>query len=367
MSHVLDHYNYLHTIPELGMQEFKTSAYLADKLEAAGYEVTRNVGGATGIVGVLDSGKPGPVLAVRADMDALGTMIEGKLCALHTCGHDGHSSMLLTAAEEIAKEGGIKQGKLKILFQPAEEIGTGAYSMIEGGAIDDVEYIIGMHLRPIQECRKGQAAPAMYYSASTRVEVNIHGVPAHGARPHLGVNVLEAAAAIIQAVGLIHLNPVENYSAKPTRLLCDSGVTNAIPAEAHLVFDVRAAKNDIMKQLHEKLNQAITAGAATVGATVDIAMPMNMPAAEIDPEVTKLLAEVITEELGADALVDPIQTPGSEDFFCYTQAKPSLKAGFIGLGVDLEPGLHHPKMHFDTTALENGVRLHKAAIRKLLG
>lgn len=123
MSRTLEHFNYLHQIPELGFEEHKTSAYIGDVLEAAGFQVQRNVGGTTGIVALLDSGKPGPVVALRADMDALGHIIDGRLEARHTCGHDGHSSVVLTAAEEILAEGLVKRGKLKILFQPAEGAG----------------------------------------------------------------------------------------------------------------------------------------------------------------------------------------------------------------------------------------------------
>ena len=90
MSEVLNFYNYLHTIPEEGFQEFKTSVFLAEKLESYGYDVTRNVGGETGIIGIYDSGRPGPVVALRADMDALGHIIDGKHVSRHTCGHDGH-------------------------------------------------------------------------------------------------------------------------------------------------------------------------------------------------------------------------------------------------------------------------------------
>ena len=103
MSRTLEHFNYLHQIPELGFEEHKTSAYIGDALEAAGFQVQRNVGGTTGIVALLDSGKPGPVVALRADMDALGHIIDGRLEARHTCGHDGHSSVVLTAAEEILR------------------------------------------------------------------------------------------------------------------------------------------------------------------------------------------------------------------------------------------------------------------------
>ncbi|HBQ8943896.1 TPA: amidohydrolase, partial [Klebsiella variicola subsp. variicola] len=116
MSRTLEHFNYLHQIPELGFEEYKTSAYIGDALAAAGFRVHRNVGGTTGIVAEIDSGEPGPVVALRADMDALGHIIDGRLEARHTCGHDGHSSVVLTAAEEILAEGLVKRGKLKVLF-----------------------------------------------------------------------------------------------------------------------------------------------------------------------------------------------------------------------------------------------------------
>lgn len=112
MADVFTHFNYLHTIPEIGMKEFKTSAYVADVLKQLGYEVETQVGGATGVVAVCDSGKPGPVLGLRADMDALGTKDGG---AAHLCGHDGHMAMLLAAAEEIMKEKLVRKGKLKLL------------------------------------------------------------------------------------------------------------------------------------------------------------------------------------------------------------------------------------------------------------
>ena len=366
MSNVLEHYHYLHQIPELGFEEVKTSNYIASKLEEAGYKVTRNINNTTGIVAEYDTGKSGPVLALRADMDALGHIIDGQHCARHTCGHDGHSSMLLTAAQELIKEGNIKKGKLKLIFQPAEELGSGALAMIEGGAIDDVDMIIGLHVRPKEECPKGFASAAMFYSASTTVEVNIHGIPAHGARPHLGVNALDAATMAIQAVNTIHLAPSLTYSVKATRCICDAGVTNAIPSEAYVCWDLRAPTNPAMDELKAKTLKAIELSVASIGAKADIKVSKEIPAAEIDDEVTKIIAESITDVLGKEGLKDPIFTPGGEDFFNYPRER-DVKSGFWGLGVDLTPGLHHPDMTFDTSALENGVKITKTCALKVLG
>ena len=137
-------------------------------------------------------------------MDALGTKDGG---AAHLCGHDGHMAMLLAAAEEIMKEKLVRKGKLKLLFQPAEETSEGALSMLKGGAVDDIEILIGMHGRPIQECRVGEAAPALYYSAATHVKIDITGVQSH-ARPYLGTKRLTRHALLYSQPTLSALIPM---------------------------------------------------------------------------------------------------------------------------------------------------------------
>lgn len=367
MSKVLKHFNYLHSIPELGFEEFKTADYIATALEKAGYQVTRNVGGTTGIVAILDSGVEGPTLGIRADMDALGHVIDGKACVRHTCGHDAHSSTLLTAAEELITEKTVKKGRLKLIFQPAEELGKGAPALIKAGVIDDVDYLLGMHIRPQQECHTGQIIAAMYYSASSTIIAEIKGAPAHGARPHLGVNALDAAAIAINSVNAIKMDPNASYSAKATRLHCDSGVTNAIPALATVTWDVRSSKNSIMDELTKKIFTAIENSALAIGAKAEIKIEKSIPAAEISTELTSLVKDVIVTEFGEKALIPEFHTPGGEDFFFYTKAKPSLKATYLGLGTNARPGLHHPDMHFDHEALETGVKIHKAMVKKILG
>jgi amidohydrolase len=367
VSKVLEHYHYLHEIPELGFQEVKTSAYIADQLEKAGLKVTRNINNTTGIVAEIDSGVPGPVLALRADMDALGHIIDGVPCARHTCGHDGHSSVVLTAASALLQEGTVKRGRLKILFQPAEELGAGALSMIEGGALDDVEMILGFHLRPLEECVVGQAVPAVLYSACSTLEATITGQPAHAARPHLGVNALDAAVQAVQAVNALHLSPGLTWSVKATRFLCDAGVTNSVPDEARVVWDLRSQENGPMTQLKEQVTRAITHSVAALGATAEVRVLKEMPAAEIDDEATAVIRAAIVEVLGEEGALPIRTTPGSEDFFYYPVKRPGVKAGFWGLGTNLTPGLHHPDMRFDLSSLEIGVQIFKACVRKVLG
>lgn len=363
MADVFKHFAYLHTIPEVGLHEYKTSRYVADVLKEAGYEVTEHIGGATGVMGVLDSGVPGPVLGLRSDMDALGTEEH----AAHLCGHDAHMSMLLTAAQEIKEEGLVKKGKLKVLFQPAEETGEGALTMLKGGVIDDIDILIGMHVRPIQECRCGQAAPALYYSSASHVIIDVEGKQSHGARPYLGVSALDAACLIVQAANALRFNSNIVNNLKATRLIADSGVMNAVPGSAQLVFDIRSQDNGLMDTMLERLQKAAEGAAASIGASIKWNLHSLTPASIITPEVTDLIGEVIKEELGEAAYVPPITTAGGEDFFWYPKKRPSLKTGFIALGADAEPGLHDPAFHFDHACLPNGVKLHKGAVKKILG
>ena len=358
-------WSFLHTIPEIGFEEFKTAAYLAEELGKAGYAVKTGIGG-TGVIGMLDSGYPGPTVALRADMDALAHIIDKQECAIHSCGHDAHAAIVLTVAEKIAKTG-IKKGKLKIFFQPAEEKLFGALRTIEDGVIDDVDILLGIHLRPIQEAKLHQATPALCHGASYIMEAEIQGEACHGARPHLGVNAIDGAAAVVNAINAIHVNPVIPSTVKVTKLQAGGAALNAIPDKAHMAFDLRAQNNVIMKELQDKVSRAIEGGAATVGASADIKLVGGCPAAEYNDEIIALAKEAIAAVLGEQGLLEPITTPGGEDFHFFVKHKPSLKTGYIGLGADLTPGLHSPAMAFDQRALLNGVNILIYMVNQLVG
>ena len=183
---------------------------------------------------------------------------------MHSCGHDAHSAIVLTVAAEMA-EAGLASGTLKILFQPAEETLFGALRVIEDGGIADADFLLGLHLRPIQEARLGQATPALYHGASAVVEAVLAGLTAHGARPHLGINAIDAGALVVNAVNAIHTNPVIPATVKATRFLAGGPANNAIPDQATLVFDVRAQTNAVMEELLAKTLHAVTQGAAAGG------------------------------------------------------------------------------------------------------
>lgn len=358
-------YTLLHGIPELGLLEHQTAAFLAQHLKAAGYEVETGIGG-TGVIGVLRGEAPGPTLALRADMDALHHIVNGKECAIHSCGHDAHSAMVLCAAELAAKNK-LAAGTLKVIFQPAEETLVGALTMIEAGAIADADMIVGIHLRPGQEAKLGQATPALYHGSSYIMEAAIEGITAHGARPHLGVNAIDAAAAVVNAINAIHMNPVTPTSIKVTKLHAGGAALNAIPDKADLAIDIRSQDNGLMDELIKKAQRAIENAAASVGAKAIVTIKGGVPAAEYSNDMIELAREAIVQVLGKQGLLPPITTPGGEDFHFYVKHKPSIKAGYIGLGCDLSPGLHHPEMKFDTAALINGVDILLYIVKKRLG
>lgn len=363
-NYVIDSYDYLHTIPEVGWTEFETSKFVASELKKFGYEVIENVGGKTGVIGILDSGVEGPIFALRADMDALEFEDEenGKY-NVHACGHDAHTSMQLAAAKEIIKKG-IGRGKLYLVFQPAEEVLGGAESVIDSGLIDEVEEMVGMHLRPIQEARFGYATPGLYHGAAYRIIANIKGLNAHGARPHLGVNAVDAAMLVVSAINAIRLDPAVAHSIKVTRVMAGGNTINLIPDSANIAMDLRAQTNEVMDSMIEKAKEAIYNSAKSIGAEAEIEFIGGVPAADYDKELLEEVRLSIVDVLGQ--ALDPIVTVGGEDFHFYSR-KQGIKTAYMGLGCDLEPGLHHPKMHFNKDALFTGADILVQLVERKLG
>ncbi|MGI6225986.1 MAG: amidohydrolase [Peptococcales bacterium] len=346
-------YHTLHATPELGFHEVNTANILAARLEEAGFETIRNINGTTGVLGILKGQEPGPVVCLRADMDALPFTINGQNVNIHACGHDANSTMVLMASLLLARQG-IKKGILKVLFQPAEEVLGGAEAILESGLLDEVEEMYGLHLRPLQEAKLGQATPALCHGSSYVVGASLKGLAAHGARPHLGINVIDAAASIVNAVNSIKLNPGVPFSVKTTKLIANSGAHNTIPDSCEMIFDLRAQTNEAMSLLLEKTQKAIESGAQTVGAQAQVTILGGVPGADYDPDLINVARSCIERVLGE--AMDPIITPGGEDFHYYS-TRGKIKTAYIGLGANLSPGLHHPEMKFDLEALLYGVKI----------
>lgn len=343
----------LHSIPEKGLQEYKTSQYLKNKMKEAGcFDKIIEVGD-TGIIGVISGKDPGPVVAIRADIDALEFDVDGKRVFKHACGHDAHATMALVAAI-IAGKTGLRKGTLKLVLQPAEELFAGAKKIIESGNLKDVDEIYGAHLRPIQEAKFGEATAGLWHSASRVVEVNVEGKGSHAARPHLGINSIDGGACIVNAVNSIHLNPASNFSVKCTKFHAGGLATNIVPAKCDMMFDLRAEFNNDMDELLNKVEKAVVNGGASVGAKAVFKDCGGSPAAMYDNELLKVTRDAITDVLGT--CLPDIHTSGSEDFH-YFSMDAGLRSAYFGIGADLKPGLHSVDMSFDRRVLPIGVKI----------
>lgn len=354
-------FEYLHNCPELPFQEFETSKYLAKGLKELGYKVIESVGG-TGVIGILDSGKPGPVLGLRADMDALKFDVDGKEVIYHGCGHDAHSTIVLAAAK-MAIEKGIQKGKLYIIFQPAEEIGLGAKAIIESGEIDEVEEMVGIHVRAHYDEKLGQATPMMMHQANGHLNVTVIGENAHGSKPHLGVNAIEAAILAVNSVSYIWNDPLIPHSCKITQFVSGSNSKNTIPDKVDMVFDMRAQDNEIMENMLTKVKGAIENAVTAVGASCAFGDFNGSPAPNYDMELVATVKESIKKVLGGSN--DVVITTGAEDFHNYSYIA-GKKTAYISLGSGFTPGLHSVSGVFDHSCMENGAKILADLVEKRL-
>jgi amidohydrolase len=255
---------------------------------------------------------------------------------------------------------------LFVLFQPAEESLGGAKKIIETEVLKDVQYLIATHLRPIEELPLGKVTPAILHGASTVMEMEIIGEDAHGARPHQGVNAIEAAAGIIQAIQALHLDPTVPHSAKVTKIQSGPNPSNVIPSSVVMGFDLRAQTNELMAIQRGRIAQIAADTAKAYGARAVCKTHPGVPAATRCPELIETVTEAIKEALGEKFVAPPLPTPGGEDFHEYAVAMPGLKSTVVGIGADLTPGLHKAEMTFHLDALLNGAKVLAAAASHLL-
>ncbi|WP_078597614.1 M20 peptidase aminoacylase family protein [Evansella clarkii] len=360
---VLDIFDHLHQNPEVSWKETETTKFLARFLEEKNAKV-RLFKNSTGVIGEIGEGSP--VVAVRADIDALWQEVDGTFQANHSCGHDAHMAIAAGVLSALLKVEDRPEGTVRFIFQPAEEKGTGALKMVEEGVVDDVDYLYGIHLRPENELPEGLAAPAILHGAAKFMLGKIKGDDAHGARPHLGSNAIETGVSLVNMINGIHLNPMDSYSAKMTSFHAGGESANIIPGSASFSIDLRAQKNETMELLEEKIHAATENLASYYGTEITLETGANIAAAESNEEAITFMSKGITSVLGGDNLQPPIVTTGGDDFHFYTIKRPHLKATMLGLGCGLTPGLHHPAMTFNKEALFDGIHILTATVIKTL-
>lgn len=349
---ILDLFHHFHSHPEISWHEVETTAYITKLLKENGCRV-RTFSDCTGVVGDIGAGEP--VVAVRADMDALWQEVDGDFQGNHSCGHDAHMAVVLGILLTIKQSDQPLNGTVRFIFQPAEEKGTGALKMVDEQVVDDVDYLYGVHLRPIQEIPHGTASPSLYHGAARFISGKIKGEDAHGARPHLNTNAIDMGAALVNRVNSIHQDPMVPHSAKLTSFHAGGESANIIPGSAQFSIDLRAQSNGVMEELTAQLEKSVRSLGDDYGVTIELQRQADVAAAVVHPEAQTFMTQAITRSLGSEQLRAPLVTTGGDDFHFYTIKRPELKATMLGLGCDLQPGLHHPHMSFNHEAILNGV------------
>jgi amidohydrolase len=359
---IIKTYHELHQLAEPSWLEEKTSLYISQCLEKAELAI-RRFDGHHGIMAEI-TGETDEVVALRADLDALVQEVDGVVKANHSCGHDAHSTMVMHAALAISACKIRPKKTMRFIFQPAEEKAGGAIQMMKDGALENVSFLLGIHLRPWTEIPFGKASPVIIHGSSATITGKIKGVQAHASRPQDGKNAIETASLLVQYLKEIRLQADCPFSIKMTQLRTEGNATNVIPETATFAIDLRAQTNDAMAELKKKAKYAMESAARRTGTSIDFTFGEFVPAATTDERAIKLAQDAIAEILGQENLVPLCISQGGEDFHFYTLDHPEIAATMIGLGCDLKPGLHHPKMTFNVEALIYGTQILTNALLK---
>ena len=366
----------LHRNPELSFKETVTSALVAARLEGWGWTVTRNVGG-HGVVGTLKVGDGTRAISIRADMDALPILEEtGKPWAsevtgvMHACGHDGHTTMLLGAAQHIAKTRNFS-GTVNLVFQPAEEAGkdSGAQQMIADGLFErfPCDAIFGMHNHPGVATGTFLFGAGPFMSASDTAKITIHGRGGHAARPHLSVDPVMMAGSLIMALQTVvsrNIDPTQ--TAIVTIGTVHAGTAaNVIPESATLELSIRSFDETVRARLEQRISELATAHVLGYGGSVEVDYQRGYPVVVNTAAETEFARQVAEELVGAQRVVFPWgPTTGSEDFAYYLQHKPGC---FLRLGNgESSPMVHNAKYDFDDANLPVGAAYWARLVERFL-
>ena len=373
----------IHQHPELSNHEVRTSKLVADHLKALGIEVKTGVA-KTGVVGVLRGGRPGPVVALRADMDALPVAEEVDLPfkstvrsqyngqdvgVMHACGHDAHVAILMGVAELLAGMRAQLPGTVKFIFQPAEEgspVGEegGAALMIKEGVLENpkVDAMFGLHVFPYE-------AGSMHYrtgpimASSDRFEIVVHGRQTHGALPWNGVDPIVVASQIVvglQTITSRQIDLLESPAVVTVGRISGGVRYNIVPDSTVLEGTIRTFSESMRTSIHERVKRTAESIAASAGATAKARVFPSTPVTSNDPALTERMAATLKRVAGPDKVAIAKQTTTAEDFALYQQKVPGMFF-FLGItpkGTDPSKAApnHSPRFFLDEAALVPGIR-----------
>ena len=354
----------IHRHPELAFDEHRTSALVAEKLGAWGYQVERGLGG-TGVVGKITRGAGRRKLGLRADMDALPiTETTGAPYAschtglMHACGHDGHTAMLLAAAEYLARDGKFS-GTLNLIFQPAEEGAGGAVKMMEDGLFDKhpCDAVFAMHNMPGFEAGKLVFREGATMASSDNVSITITGIGGHGALPHLTADPIVAASSIVMALQTgVSRNVDPMQAAVVTVGAIHAGkANNVIPPSAQLELSVRALDRDVRVILEQRIKALVHAQAESYGVKAEVNYKRGYAVLVNTTPETEFARKVGVELMGESGVIrnGPALT-GSEDFAFMLEKLPGSYL-FIGNGAgEGSCMVHNPAYDFNDSNIPIG-------------
>ncbi len=372
-----------HEHPELSSREFETAKKIAAHLEGLGMEVQTGIAH-TGVVGILKGGKPGPVVALRADIDGLpvtervplpfaskvvSTYNGIETGVMHACGHDTHIAMMMGTAEVLSKMKKDLKGTVKFIFQPAEE-GVppgeegGAEMMVKEGVLKnpDVDAIFGLHISADTDIGTIEYKPMGTMAAAQRFVIKIHGKQTHGSSPWAGTDPVFIAAQVITGLnGIISRDTELTKEAAVISVgLIRGGVrNNIIPEEVELIGTIRTLNYDMQKKLNETMIFRVKAIAESYGATADITIDKGIPITYNDPELTAKMLPSLESSAGKENVILINAITGAEDFSFFQKEVPGLYFFVGGKPLDVkkeDAASHHtPDFYIDEGGLKLGV------------
>ena len=376
---------YLHQNPELSNREYKTAAYITQHLKALGIDVQTGVG-KTGVVGILKGAKPGPVMALRADMDGLPVHERGNLSfaskdsaeylgqkvpVMHACGHDTHVAILLGTADVLSKMKNELSGTVKFIFQPAEEGPPGdeeggAPLMIKEGVMDNpkVDVIFGLHINSQTEIGKVKYKPGATMASSDWFTIKVKGKQSHGSQPWSGIDPIVVAAQIIQGLQTI-VSRQEELTKAPVVITVGkiySGVrSNIIPEDLVMEGTIRTLDSKMHTDVHERIKLTATKIAEASGATAEVSIDTKTEVTFNDLALVKLMEPSIEKAIGKDNVTLGDWTTGAEDFSFFGDKAPAFFFFLGGMSAGQDPktaAAHHtPDFYIDDSKLDAGVKI----------
>ncbi|MDO9597119.1 MAG: M20 aminoacylase family protein [Azoarcus sp.] len=366
----------IHAHPELAFEEHRTAELVAARLESAGIEVHRGIGG-TGVVGAIRGGRGLRAVGLRADMDALPITERNtfdhrstRAGCMHACGHDGHTTMLLGAAELLAERRDF-DGIVYVIFQPAEEGEGGGRVMIEDGLFErfPMESVFGMHNWPGMPAGHFAVHSGPVMASADRFDIRILGVGAHAAMPHLGTDAVATGAALVQAIQTIvsrTLDPIDAAVVSVTQFHAGEAY-NVIPDRAELSGTVRAFSERIQERIEARLRELCDGMAAAFGVRIEFEYRRGYPPTINSAAEALLCTEVAAALVGAGQVETSARpSMGAEDFAFFLQRKPGAYV-WIGNG----PGeggctLHNPHYDFNDDIIPVGVAYWMELVKRIL-